>query len=422
MSQVSGHVRFTLLAVGALLLVLVTALLVPKGEDNGGFTPATDAGFVARRVPTGPGRVDARMQTEIDRVLTRDTASSTRCATFEEQQYCLGVGWTDQAPAQVDLALRRPVDARGVVRQSTGDLDGRAWLARRAAEPSAQRLAADRAELEAAAASVAKVVLLRHEILGEPLPSGFLLRHPEARETPTTALRAGSTSSTASASPSQSPSTSASPSASPTATQSVAATIAPEDKKAKDYPRKATVLDESQVQEQTRTYWCGPTTMQMIAWGWRGRKQSQQHWADRLGTTSSGTGIADMVRVINSDTGWDRKDHAGPYVSLDISDWSFRQWMLLQMRHTVDYHAPVILHPILLKQYYPYLDDDASGHFQVGRGYDKRGSKPDLLGYFEPWDQQRFDPSEPYIDRVQWRLGYRSYRANQAHFQHNIGV
>ena len=73
------------------------------------------------------------------------------------------------------------------------------------------------------------------------------------------------------------------------------------------------------------------------------------------------------------------------------------------MRHIVDYKAPIVLHPILLKEYYPYLDDDASGHFQVGRGYDKRGSRPLTIGYFEPWNQQRFDPSEPYIDRVQWR-------------------
>jgi hypothetical protein len=92
------------------------------------------------------------------------------------------------------------------------------------------------------------------------------------------------------------------------------------------------------------------------------------------------------------------------------------------MRHIVDYKAPVVLHPILLKKYYPYLDDDASGHFQVGRGYDKRGRKPLALGYFEPWNQQRFDPSEPYIDRVQWRTAYKSFRANQDHFQHNIGV
>jgi hypothetical protein len=92
------------------------------------------------------------------------------------------------------------------------------------------------------------------------------------------------------------------------------------------------------------------------------------------------------------------------------------------MRHIVDYRAPLVLHPILLKRYYPYLEDDASGHFQVGRGYDKNGDGPLKLGYFEPWNQQRFDPSEPYIARVQWRDAYRSYRANRAHFQHNIGV
>ncbi len=129
-----------------------------------------------------------------------------------------------------------------------------------------------------------------------------------------------------------------------------------------------------------------------------------------------------MVRVINSSTGWDRPDYAGPYIPLDIGDYSFPQWKLLLMRHIVDYKAPIVLHPILLQEFYPYLDDDASGHFQVGRGYDKRGRRTLTIGYFEPWNQQRFDPSEPYIDRVQWRQAYKSFRANQAHFQHNIGV
>ena len=102
-----------------------------------------------------------------------------------------------------------------------------------------------------------------------------------------------------------------------------------------------------------------------------------------------------MVRVVNHSTGWDQPKYAGTYVTLDIGDWTYKQWMLLMMRHISDYKAPVVLHPILRKRYYPYLDDDASGHFQVGRGYDKNGKKPALLGYFEPWNQQRFDPSEP---------------------------
>lgn len=190
----------------------------------------------------------------------------------------------------------------------------------------------------------------------------------------------------------------------------------------RDYPRRVAILNPKQVASQNRTYWCGPTSMQMIAWGWRDRHQKQRHWARRLHTTSSGSSVYDMVRVVNQSTGWDREDHAGPYIVLDIGRYGFRKWMLLMMRHLADYHAPVVLHPVLLKRFYPYLDDDASGHFQVGRGYTKRGAKPDLLSYFEPWNQQRFDPSEPYISRVQWRNAYKSYRANQAHYAHNVGV
>jgi hypothetical protein len=239
---------------------------------------------------------------------------------------------------------------------------------------------------------VAKVVLLRHQLLGEPLPDGFLARHPEARAT---------TDNTATTTTSARTSSS---------------------KGFKDYPRRDTVLNTKQVRAQRTTYWCGPASMQMIAWGWSGTQRSQDYWADQLGTTTSGTAISDMVRVVNSSTGWDRASRAGSYVSLDIGDYSYGMWKLLLMRHIVDYRAPVVLHPILLKRYYSYLDDDASGHFQVGRGYDKNGDRPNQIGYFEPWNQQRFDPSEPYISRVQWRSAYKSYRANQAHFQHNIGV
>ena len=72
---------------------------------------------------------------------------------------------------------------------------------------------------------------------------------------------------------------------------------------------------------QVRTYWCGPTTMQMIAWGWQASGSPRSYWARRLGTTTNGTAITDMVRVVNTSTGYDREAHAGPYIVLDISDW-----------------------------------------------------------------------------------------------------
>jgi hypothetical protein len=92
------------------------------------------------------------------------------------------------------------------------------------------------------------------------------------------------------------------------------------------------------------------------------------------------------------------------------------------MKHIVDFRAPLILHVVLQKQFFPYLDHDGSGHYQVGRGYDKAGDKPDLIGYFEPWNQQRFHSDEPYIARVQWRSSYQTYRATEAHYQHDVGV
>lgn len=368
------------IALCSLALLLAVAPFVPRGGDDeqGAIAPSGQERYAARSAEAvGRGRLTPEASAEIDRVLaaagTQRRASTARCADFEGQRYCLGTGWTDDTPQQV---AARATTARRTDVEQTGDLDAAALQAR------TRTPAQERAELVAAARSVAKVWLLRHEIQGEPLPTGFLDRHPEARATAS----------------------------------------APAARSASTYPARAVVLDPKQVSSQERTYWCGPTTMQMIAWGWQGSAKGQQVWARRLGTTTQGTGITDMVRVVNGSTGWDREDHAGPYITLDIGDWSFTDWSELIKRHVAAYRAPVVMHPVLLRRFFPYLDDDASGHFQVGRGYGKKPGKPFRISYFEPWDQQRFDPSEPAIARVQWRSAYKSYRANLAHFQQNIGV
>ena len=418
-------------AVGALVLLLAVAPFVPQGGgDDGSLSPSGDQGVGALQPArtAGLGSVTPAMQAEIDGIVARGrslgrlsprqttdslVADLVRCADFEGQRYCLGTGWTESSQeavqARAAVAARR-IAARPSTNTTTGDLDLLGTLRRTASLSPASRAAAETAELTRAARSVAKVWLLRHDLEGVALPPGFLADHPEAAVS-APAPAAAKPSATASSSPTTSPA------AAPTTAASATPT-----KKRRDYPRRATVLNPKQVAQQQRTYWCGPATMQMIAWGWKQKDLGQTHWANKLGTTSAGSAISDMVRVVNSSTGWDNKAYAGPYVTLDISAFTYQKWLLLQMRHIVDYRAPVILHPILLKKYYPYLDDDASGHFQAGRGYDKRGKKPTQLGYFEPWNQQAFDPSEPYISRVQWRDAYKSYRANEAHFQHNIGV
>jgi hypothetical protein len=401
--------RVRKLAIGAFVALLAATPFIPRGNDSdSAIRPSGEREIAAPGAP-GPGVLTGEMRREVDRVVAEGRRLGTvsarqsptqlagdlvRCAEFDGQRYCLHTGWTTRTEADVRTRAASASQVLGARRaasvETTGDLDLAETLRRAAALGPAERAAAERAELTEAARSVAKVWMLRHELQGAPLPAGFAADHPEAG----LSAQSGSTRTTTAA----------------------------RTKTAADYPRVGRVLRRWRTSEQTTTYWCGPTTMQMIAWGWHRERRSQRYWANRLGTTTSGTAITEMVRVVNRRTGYDREGRAGTYITLDISDWSFRQWSLLNMRHIVDYRAPLVLHPVLLKKYYPYLDDDASGHFQVGRGYNKSGDRPLKVGYFEPWNQQRFDPSEPYIARVQWRDAYRSYRANQAHFQHNIGV
>ena len=383
-------------AAAALALTLGAVPLLPDDEhdtgEQGTIAPAASAAQ-AYTGTSGPGRVTAQMRAEIERVVAEGASldraqgrtavarAAVRCATFEGQRYCLGFGWTRQS---------RDVLAAGLVarpepgREQTGGLDAAGVLDRATGRTAEERAAADRAELTEAARSVAKVWLLRHEIQGEELPADFLERHPEVVVAPVDADARGGFG--------------------------------------KRYPRRVEILKEERALSQNETWWCGPATMQTIGWSSQKTRKNQSFWARRLGTTSAGTAISDMVRVVNRATFYGDRDHAGPYVVLDIGDFTFKQWYRLMMRHVHDYRAPVVLHPVLLRRYYPYLDDDASGHFQVGRGFDQNRDGNPQLGYFEPWDQSRFDPSEPRIGRVQWRNAYRSFRANLDHFQHNVGV
>jgi hypothetical protein len=379
------------IAAAALALTLGAVPLLPDGgpDDRGEIAPSAES--TAAPAAVGSGEVTRAMRAEIDRVIAEGAAldraqgrtalarASVRCATFEGQRYCLGFGWTNQSAEALAARLTTRPTSRATER--TGDLDADGLLARAESRTSTARTAAERAELTMAARSVGKVWMLRHEIQGVPLPEGFAARHPEV--TPRTDARGGF---------------------------------------GQSYPERSKILSSKVAQAQNNTYWCGPTAMQAIGWGSQGRRKNQSYWARRLGTTTAGTAITDMVRVVNNKTDYDEPTHAGPYVVVDISDFTFKQWYRLIMRHVHDYQAPVVLHPSLLKQYYPYLDDDASGHFQVGRGFDRNPGGNPQLGWFEPWDQSRFDPSEPAIGRVQWRNAYRSFRANLAHFQHNIGV
>ena len=380
------------IAAAALALTLGAVPLLPDGgqDDRGEIAPTAET----TRAPgaVGRGGLTPAMRAEIDRVLAEGAAldraegrtalaqASVRCATFEGQRYCLGFGWTNQS--EEALAARLETRPTSRTNERTGDLDADGLLARARSRTSTARTEAERAELTMAARSVGKVWMLRHEIQGVPLPEGFTARHPE-----------------------------------------LAVGIEARGGFGESLP--------GAFQDPQQQGGAGPEHHLLVRprddaghrLGLRRRSgRTSRYWARRLGTSTAGTAITDMVRVVNNKTDYDADTHAGPYVVLDISDFSFKQWYRLMMRHVHDYRAPVVLHPSLLTQYYPYLDDDASGHFQVGRGFDQNPGGNPQLGYFEPWDQSKFDPSEPAIGRVQWRNAYRSFRANLAHFQHNVGV
>ena len=444
---------------GAALLVLLLALtpFIPRGEGDGGLRP-TGRGQARWGLLSSPGagRLTPAMRREIVQVVDAGRAAGraagswkdadarlvhdlVRCADFDGQRYCLGLGWTDESQSQARSRMLVAARARPVGADTTGDLDGYDALRRTASLSVAARARAETAELTQAARSVAKVWVLRHEIQGVPLPPHFLRDHPEARAPLAADPAPARATSTSSASPTPTATSTPTPSGphtqptftappcnctaaeSPTAGPSPTATttVPP---KLSDYPTKSIILDPAETAEQTRTYYCGPTSMQMIAWGWKHVDKGQDYWAGKLGTTSSGTSITDMVRVTNGNTGWDNPGRAGKYVVLDVGDFTFQQWLLLNVKHIAQYRAPLIYHPILLKRFFPYLDHDESGHYQVGRGYLEQPGKPTEVSYFEPFNQQRFDPSLPYIKRVQWRDAYRSYRANIAHPLHNIGA
>jgi hypothetical protein len=267
--------------------------------------------------------------------------------------------------------------------------------------------------------------MIRHEIEGVPLPAGFLAAHPEARTTVATPAgsAAGRVAVAASASPTVRPvaTPAAGNATAPAASTTTAAGAPIAPSVPVTYPVKSKILKNKQTAEQIRTYWCGPTSMQMIAWGWKQKDKGAAHWARKLGTTTSGTAISEMVRVTNKNTGWDKL--AGPYIMLDVKKYTTAQFWALLQKHIAQYKAPIILHPQLLTRYFPYLDHNGSGHFQVGRGYKTtRRTHIQEIGYYEPWNQQRFHPSEPFISRVQWLPVDRELNAIKANAFHNIGV
>ena len=334
------------------------------------------------------------MRAEIDRVLAEGAALDRARGAYGARA---GVGAVRdlRGPALLPrLRLDQPVG--GGPRGTAGDPpDGSAapsapatstptaLLARARSRTSTARTEAERAELTMAARSVGKVWMLRHEIQGVPLPEDFAAAPPRGH---------GGHRGTR---------------------------------------RLRRVLPGAFQDPQQQG---GPGPEHRPTGAARRRCRPSAGARRRSGRTSpTGPAASARPRPAPRSPTWcawsttrpttTRTPHAGPYVVLDISDFTFKQWYRLMMRHVHDYKAPVVLHPVAAQAVLPLprrrRERPLPGRPRL-RPEPGRQPAARLLRAVGPvaGSTRASRPSTACSGATPTSR----YRANLAHFQHNIGV
>ncbi|MEI8409958.1 MULTISPECIES: C39 family peptidase [unclassified Kribbella] len=328
---------------------------------------------------------------------TSTQASSVmRCFKLEDENYCLGLGFVDQLPtgAQEQEMMAPPslrADGEVGVEQDipTGDLTPQAFVANRTTMPKSARLTAELDEMQDAWAGREKARSLR--LLDASTET------PAPKPTPTTPA----------------PSTTPTPSTpTPTPTPSTPTPVAPVKLPASSYIMKGFQTS------QEKGYWCGPATFQSIDWADDNQRDTQASWAKDLGTTTSGTGISAMVKQTNLKTNWDLA--AGTYIVQNVGHWNAQKFFTVHQNHLGDGQpAPVIEHTQLLKRYFPYLAFNHSGHYQVGRGYDRAKG---TIAIYEVFNERRFNSRGNVTDGPKNIPATALFNATLANSFQNIGL
>ncbi|MBP2352267.1 hypothetical protein JOF29_003350 [Kribbella aluminosa] len=355
---------------------------------------------------TSPGDVQLRSAD-----VSAQASSMLRCFKLETENYCLGLGFVSKVPTGAQRhalieqpSLRAADEASAEQDIATGDLTPAAFVAQRAALPKSQRVTAELDEMQAAWNGRDKARDLRElaasntphpNPITNPQPTASTSAQPsdagspqptdgatgEATPTPATALTAppgstptgtptgGSTSTPTRTVPTVGTST-------PVPTTPAAPVVV---------PASAYIMKGYQT-SQEKGYWCGPATFQSIDWADDNQKDTQASWAKDLGSTTGGTAISAMVQQTNLKTGWPKT--AGSYIVQSVSTWNTQTFFAVHQKHLGVYKAPVIEHVQLLKRYFPYLAFNHSGHYQVGRGYDKKNG---TIAIFEVFNERRFN-------------------------------
>ncbi|MFD7159167.1 C39 family peptidase [Kribbella sp. NPDC059898] len=351
---------------------------------------------------TSPGDVQLRSAD-----VSAQASSMLRCFKLETESYCLGLGFVEQVPTGAQRhalmeqpSLRAADEASAEQDIPTGDLTPAAFVAQRAALPKSQRVTAELDEMQAAWNGRDKARELRE--LAEantPHPNPAPTSGPTPTSTPTDT-------------PTTLPSTVGTPTDTPTSTPSTPSTPAAP----VVAPDSAYIMKGYQT-SQEKGYWCGPATFQSIDWADDNQKDTQASWAKDLGSTTGGTAISAMVQQTNLKTGWPKA--AGSYIVQSVSTWNAQTFLQVHEKHLGVYKAPVIEHVQLLKRYFPYLAFNHSGHYQVGRGYDKKNG---TIAIFEVFNERRFNSRGNVTDGPKNVPASALFNATLANSFQNIGL
>ena len=449
----------TLILLGALLAQapLTAAAYQPRDPEPAGVAPPAEPVPSPTAAPTTapsqpvPEQPAARSWSEVVKQVTEtspgdlqvrsaDTsaqaASMMRCFKLETENYCLGLGFVDQIPtgAQLRATLSPPerhADGEVGVEQDipTGDLTPAAFVAERAAMPKSTRVNAELDEMQAAWDGRAKARELRllaesaaptesgEPSTAQPTPVSPGTPQPtpvdpgtEAtpQPTPVGPTPTATPPTLPPVTPTRTTPTQGTPTPAPTPVNPPAAPV--------KLPASAYIMKGFQT-SQEKGYWCGPATFQSIDWADDNQKDTQASWAKDLGSTTSGTAISAMVQQTNLKTNWDKP--AGAYIVQSVSHWNAQTFFTVHQKHLGVYKAPVIEHVQLLKRYFPYLAFNHSGHYQVGRGYDRAKG---TIGIYEVFNERRFNSRGNVTDGPKNVPASALFNATLANSFQNIGL
>lgn len=339
------------LAICSVLAVFVIALggspaahASTKSESTG--DPAVE--FIVRTSPTDEELRKASSGAQLVRLLVR-------CVDLDGETYCLHIGFTEADTSAPDFWTAL---SEAAANESTGPGTGAASLSvvlqELAAHKRVDRVAAEVEQVRAARAAVGKVKLLRYRSLNRPVPPSLFNAYPELRSINSRAVSRH--------------------------TRWKRAVTAVE-------PVTYKVMSDSDAKRQVKSYYCGPASIQMIDHGDDGTFETQDTWANRLGTTTGGTAITNMVQQINERTAWDAA--AGNYTVVSVANWDNDRYWNAITNQVGYYGAPYLAHPLLHSDYFGYLSTSGgySGHFQPGRGYQVQSDGDRFVHILEPYNE-----------------------------------